>query len=189
MTNEPVGSARWGRIANAAPVKIAGERADAGHTRPIGSGRRGTPHPLGQAFHERSFGQVSGAKGLWSNCRTSARREEAEAIIIVCSVCHAPVNLLGTAGLVYEHWASDDAPCSGSGRRPFSGPPSADCAVCGGYKPVRDSDGRIGYHRVGGQRCDGSGRTPLGGRASGHLSGLGVSKVVRGGSPGLGKRR
>jgi hypothetical protein len=107
----------------------------------------------------------------------------------VCSVCHAPVNLLGSAGLVYEHWASDDSPCPGSGKPRFDGPESGDCPVCGSYKPLRDSDGRLGYHKVRGQRCDGSGRSPTGGRTSGRMSGLGISTLTRGGAPGLGKRR
>jgi hypothetical protein len=105
----------------------------------------------------------------------------------ICSVCHASVLLL-EGGVAYEHWQTPRLRCPGSGSAPFNGPPSDTCAVCGGFRPVRQ-DGRIASHQASGKRCAGSGKSPAHGRATPYMQGLGVSVVVQAGSPGLGKRR
>ena len=45
-------------------------------------------------------------------------------------------------------------------------PPSDTSPVCGGFRPLRKTDGRIAYHQVRGQRCDGSDRSHCRGRRS-----------------------
>jgi hypothetical protein len=105
-----------------------------------------------------------------------------------CSVCQKTVLIVESTGKVSDHQSPLGAKCAGSGGDRFSGKPEL-CSVCGAVKEVRDSDGRIVSHKVGGERCAGSGRSPAGGRTSGRMNGLGVSTVVRGGSPGLGRHR
>jgi hypothetical protein len=113
-------------------------------------------------------------------------KKKRRALFATCSVCHASVLLLEGGG-VYDHWSTSRLICAGSGGAPFNGPPSDTCAVCGGFRPVRQ-DGRIASHRVRGKRCGGSGKSPAHGRATPYMRGLGVSVVVQAGSPGLGKR-
>jgi len=45
-------------------------------------------------------------------------------------------------------------------------PPSDTSPVCGGFRPLPKTDGRIAYHQVRGQRCDGSDRSQSRGRRS-----------------------
>jgi hypothetical protein len=123
--------------------------------------------------------QITKAKG--------GLKKKRRAQLAVCSVCHASVLLL-ESGSVYDHWSVSRQLCPGSGGAPFSGPPSDICAVCGGFRQLRQ-DGRIASHRARGTRCGGSGKSPVHGRAAPYMQGLGVSVVVQAGSPGLGKRR
>ncbi|MCU1701356.1 MAG: hypothetical protein JWR34_7419 [Mycobacterium sp.] len=114
-------------------------------------------------------------------------KKKRRAQLAICAVCHASVLLIDD-GKVYDHWSTSRLLCAGSGSAPFNGPPSDTCAVCGGFRPLRQ-DGRIVSHRVRGARCDGSGKSPVHGRAAPFMQGLGVFAVVQAGSPGLGKRR
>ena len=101
-----------------------------------------------------------------------------------CSVCQRVVRMV--AGKAADHETPSGAVCPGSGEDRYRGDPER-CAVCDVVQSVRESDGRIVAHNVGGERCEGSGRSPAGGRKG--VSAAGVSAVVSGGAPGLGKRR
>lgn len=118
--------------------------------------------------------------------KTNGRKR---AVFAICSVCHASVLVVLEGWVVYDHWLPDHSKCSGSGIEPYDGPPSDYCAACGAFRPIRQTDGRIAFHRVGRNRCDGSGKAPGHGRSTAYMKGTGVSVVVQGGSPGLGKRR
>jgi hypothetical protein len=122
--------------------------------------------------------------GVAKECTRNERKRSRE--YGYCSACQKTVVLVAASGKVPDHELPSGEMCLGSGGDRFTGLQER-CAVCDAVKPVRDSDGRIVYHKVRGQRCDGSGRSPDGGRL--RMNAVGVSTVVRGGSPSLGKRQ
>lgn len=127
---------------------------------------------MGKKRHSSTQGAASiGAK-------KAKKTGSKKSVFATCSVCHASVLVVTEGWVVYEHWLPDRTKCSGSGTKPYDGPPADHCAVCGAFTPVRAADGRITSHRAAGGRCEGSGNSPGKGRSAAFMNGTGVSRIV-----------